>query len=105
MRLPHTITIERNTEGALDDRGVPAQSWATLSTARAWVQPKSSREVAQLSQSAPVVSTHSVYVEPGTGVTAADRIRFGGDTYQVDGIRDEAGVGHHLKLDCHLVEV
>lgn len=105
MRLIHTITIQRNTPGAVDDRGVPAQSWATLATARAWVQPKSSRELMQLSQSGPVASTHSVYIEPGTGIRESDRISFGGNTYQIDGIRDEAGMGHHDKVDAHLVEV
>lgn len=105
MLLPHTITIQRNTPGSLDDRGVAAQSWSTLKTARAFVQPKSVRELRQLSQSGPVTSTYSIYVEPGTGIAEADRISFGGNTFQVDGIKDEAGLGHHDKLDCHMVEV
>lgn len=105
MRLPHTITIQRNTPGAVDDRGVPAQVWATTTTAQAWVQPKSVREIQQLSQGGPVVSTHSIYVEPAASVNENDRISYGSKTYQIDGIKDEAGIGHHLKLDCHLVEV
>ena len=104
MDLPHTLTIQRSTDGAIDDRGVAAQTWADLAEVRGWVQPKSARELAQLSQAGPVTSTHSVYLWL-TDVTAADRLVYDGDTYQVTGIIDEAGVGHHLKLDCRLVEV
>lgn len=104
MRLIHTITVQRAAAGAVDDRGIPAQTWSTLATAQAWVQPKSSREMERLSQGGAVVSTHSIYVEPSSAVTPADRISFDGKTYQIDGIRDEAGLGHHFKLDCHLVE-
>jgi len=103
MRYPHAIVIERASDGADDDRGVPVQTWATLDTVDAWVQPKSARELAQLSQAGPVTSTHNVYLEP-TDVTEADRFTHDGDTYQITGIRDEAGVGHHLKLECRLVE-
>jgi len=103
MRLIHVITIERASDGALDDRGVAAQTYATLATARAWVQPKQAREMAQLSQAGPVVSTHSIYVDPSADITEADRVVFDGDTYQIDGKRDEAGYGHHFKLDAHLV--
>ena len=103
MRLIHTITIERASDGAADDRGVPAQTWAPSSTAQAWVQPKSARELMQLSQGGPVASTHSIYVDPNADVTEADRIVFDGSTYQIDGIRDEAGYGHHFKVDAHLV--
>ena len=104
MRLVHTISIERSSDGSLDDRGVPAQTWIAAATARAWVQPKSARELMQLSQAGPTVSTHSVYLDPNADITAADRIVFDGDAYQVDGIRDEAGIGHHFKVDAHLVE-
>lgn len=103
MHLPHSVTIERATAGTADDRGVAAQTWATLATVAAWVQPKSSYELRQLSQAGPVVSDHNVYLWP-TDVAEGDRIVYAGATYQVDGIRDEAGIGHHLKVDCHLVE-
>ena len=103
MNLPHSVVIERATAGTVDDRGVPAQVWAALATVSGWIQPKSARELAQLSQGGPVSSTISIYLWP-TDVNEDDRITYAGDTYQIDGIRDEAGVNHHLKLDCHLVE-
>ena len=104
MRFVHTVTIERASDGTDDDRGVPAQTWTTSSTAQAWVQPKTVKELMQLSQGGPVVSTHSIYVDPQADVNEADRIVFGGDTYQIDGVSDAAGIGHHFKVDAHLVE-
>ena len=104
MDFPHSVTIQRATDGAIDDRGVAVQTWADLATARAWVQPKNARELAQLSQSGPVTSSHTVYLWPTADVTEADRLVYGGDTYQIEGIRDEAGLAHHFKLDCKLVE-
>lgn len=106
MNLPHNVTVQKVTAGVVDDRGVPAQVWSTrTANARAWVQPKSVREVQQLSQGGPVVSSHSIYLEPGTGIIEGDRITYGSNTYQVDGVKDEAGLGHHDKVDAHLVEV
>jgi len=104
VNLPHTVTIERATKGSLDDRGVAAQTWATLVTVAAWVQPKSARELAQLSQGGPVAATHTVYLWP-SDITAGDRFVWEGTTYQLDGIRDAAGIAHHLECDAHTVEV
>jgi len=103
MNLPHQLTIQRATDGTPDDRGVPAQTWATLATCSGWVQPKNARELAQLSQGGPVVSDHTVYMWP-TDITEGDRIVYGAQTYEVEGITDEAGIGHHLRIDARLVE-
>ena len=103
MDFPHTLVIERATDGSDDDRGVPVQTWATLETVGGWLQPKSSREMEQMSQGGPVLSTHSAYIWP-TDITPADRFTYDGGTYQLTGIRDEAGQNHHLKLDCYLME-
>jgi hypothetical protein len=107
MNYPHTLVIERAAAGALDDRGVEAQTYTALATVPGWAQPKSVREMSQLSQAGPVTSDWSIYLGL-TDVTEADRLRLDPDdgrTWEVDGIKDEAGFGHHLKLDCHLVEV
>ena len=103
MDFPHTLTIQRSTDGAADDRGVALQTWADLADVPGWVQPKGARELAQLSQAGPVTSTTTIYLWP-CDVTEADRLVYSGDTYQISGIRDEAGMGHHLKLDARLVE-
>jgi hypothetical protein len=102
MRLIHELVIKRNAAGQRDERGVPAQTASTVATVPGLIQPKSDREVAQLNQAGPVASTHTIFLMP-TDLTEADFIESGGRTYQVDGIRDAAGVGHHLEVDVHAV--
>jgi SPP1 family predicted phage head-tail adaptor len=104
--LRHALVIERAIAGAEDERGMPAQTWATLATVRGLVQPRNAQELAQLSQAGPVVSDHVIYLLP-TDLREADRIRFDPDDgrrYQVDGVRDAAGMGRHLEADAHMVE-
>lgn len=101
-RLLHTLVIERATSGAEDDYGQPARTYATLATVAGLVQPKKYQEVALLSQAGAVVSTHTIYMRP-TDLQEADRILYGGARYEVTGVRDAAGIGHHLEIDCRLV--
>lgn len=100
--LNHVVTIERATPGAKDERGEPAQTWSTLATVRASVQPLSDADLMQLGQGGPVESTWKVYIEP-TDVTDADRLREGSRTLQIDSKSDQGGAGHHIRLDCHEV--
>lgn len=103
--LNHDLIIERATGGTADERGVPAQTWAPLATVRGSVQPKRVRELAQLSQAGPVTSDLTIFLLP-TDLREGDRIvSAAGAVYQVDGVRDPAGAGHHLEADAHLVEV
>jgi hypothetical protein len=104
--LIHSLVIERATNGALDEYNQPSQTWATLSEVRGLIQPKSVQEVAQLNQAGAVVSTHTIYMRP-TAVQPADRIRFepdDGRRYEIDGVRDAAGLGHHYEIDARVVE-
>jgi head-tail adaptor len=104
-RLVHRLAIERSTAGAVDDQNMPAQTWSTLAEVAGLIQPKSARETAQLNQAGVVVSTHTIYLRP-TDITEADRIRAitgPPGTYQLDGIRDAAGLGHHLEIDAQMV--
>lgn len=103
--LRHHLVIERAINGTEDERGMPAQTWSTLSEVRGLVQPKSARELAQLSQGGPVASDHTGYLLP-TDVKESDRIRFepdDGRRFEITGVRDAAGIGHHLELDLNLV--
>jgi hypothetical protein len=108
MRLPSTVVIERVTNGAEDDYGMPAQTWAAYGDpVAASVQPIDVTELPQLSQGGPVASDHVIFMLP-PGPHEGDRIRFepdDGRMYQVDGVRDAAGVGHHLEVDAHMVTV
>lgn len=105
-RLVHTLAIERPTPGAVDEYNQPTMTWATLATVPGLVQPKAAREIAQLNEAGAVMSTHTAFLRP-TDITAADRITIAtgsmAGTYQIDGIRDAAGIGHHLEIDCRQV--
>lgn len=104
--LIHSLVIERVTNGTADDYNMPAQTWAALGEpVRGLVQPRNARELAQLSQGGPVASDHVIYLLP-TDVREADRVRFDPDDgrrYQIMGVRDAAGIGHHLEVDATMV--
>ena len=57
------------------------------------------REVPLTSQAGAAISTHIADVYPVTGLTTACWIESGGVRYDVTGISDAAGAGHHLALD------
>lgn len=107
-QLLHTLVIERATDGPVDDYNQPSRVWATLSEVAALIQPKTARELAQLNQAGAVVSTFSIYLRP-TEIQPSDRVRSSDDgvagSYEIDGVLNQAGRDHHLKLDAHMVEV
>ena len=104
--LIHRLAIERATSGAPDEYGQPSRTYATLATFRGRLEPKSAREVAQLSQAGAVISDHTLFARP-RDLREADRIRFDpadGRLFEITGIRDMAGAGHHLTVDLTLVK-
>lgn len=106
-RLVHRLAIERATDGAVDEYNQPSRVWSTIAEVPGLIQPKTAREVAQLNQAGAVVSTFTIYLRP-TEVQPSDRITAivgPPGTYEIDGVRDEAGLGHHLKADARQVEV
>jgi hypothetical protein len=104
--LIHSLVVERATSGALDEYGQPSRTYATLATFRGRIEPKSAREVAQLNGAGVVVSDHTLYARP-RDLRESDRIRFepaDGQLYEITGIRDSAGAGHHLTVDLTLIK-
>ena len=103
--LVHRLAVERATSGTLDAYGQPARTYATLATFRGRIEPKSAREVAALSGAGAVVSDHTLYARP-RDLRESDRIRFepaDGRLFEITGIRDSAGAGHHLTVDLTLI--
>lgn len=107
-RLLHTLTIERPTDGIVDGYNNPTTTYAELATVAGLVQPKNAREVAQLNQAGATVSTYTIYTRP-TEIQPSDRVRVDAGpmagTYEVDGVRDAAGLGHHYEIDARMVAV
>lgn len=102
MKLNHSISIERATAGSANERGETTETWSSVATVRASVQPISARELNQLGQGGPVSATTKIYIYPIT-ITAADRLVEGSTVYAIDAVYDQAGAGHHLRIDCHAV--
>ena len=104
--LIHTLAVERATSGALVAYGQPSRTFAALATFRGRLEPKSAREVAALHGAGAVVSDHTLRTRP-RDLREADRIRFDpadGRLFEITGIRDMAGAGHHLTVDLTLVK-
>jgi head-tail adaptor len=87
----------------VDEWGNAAQTWADHLTVQGSNQPLTVQEVGQLSQGGPVAASHRIFV-PGTpDIAESDRIIDGARTFQVDGVADAAGAGHHLEILAHVV--
>lgn len=106
-RLLHSLVIERGTPGTENpDTGHAPYTYATLAAVKGLVQPKRATEVAALHQAGAVVSDHTIFLLP-TDITEGDRVRFAvddGRRYEIRGVRDAAGIGHHLEVDARLVQ-
>jgi head-tail adaptor len=90
----------------LDDYGQPVSAWSTLASVAGLIQPRTATEVALQSQGGATLTDTVIYLLP-RDVLAADRIRRAseatGPYYEISGVRDAAGHGHHLELDARRV--
>lgn len=112
--LKHVVRIERQVDtGDEDEYLQPVREPELSDPIRAAIQPKNAREVALLSQAGAEVSDHTIYLRP-VHLTAADAIvhdasdcpvepDIGDVTFQISGIRNASGLGHHLEVDARLV--
>lgn len=118
--LNHRVSIVRQVatleddEPVLDDYGQPVRVASTIATnVPAGIQPKGSREVADISQAGVVPSTHTIYLLP-RDISTADAIVHDASacpmttdlpdgTYNVTGLRDEVGAAHHIRIDAQLI--
>lgn len=100
----HTLTIERATAGSVDAYNQPSMTYATSSTVRGLVQPKSSREKEQANQVGATASDYSIYFPNGTNLDEGDRVVYASETYQIDGIeRRQYGGLPHIKANARKV--
>lgn len=102
-RLRHTLVVERASSSAVDDWNAAVLEWAAIATIAGLVQPKTAREVNQQNEAGAVLTTHTIYCRPAD-IEPGDRIRVSAGPmaglYQVEGIRNAAGLGHHLEIDA-----
>ena len=83
----------------LDDYGQPVCAPEVLATVAGRIRPRTAREVPQTGQAGAAVSTHIGDLWPVTGLTTACWIVSDGVRFDITGVSDAAGAGHHLALD------
>lgn len=113
-RLTHTVAIVRSSAtGSYDDYNQPVVSEAVVGTVKAAIQPKTEREQLAVSQAGAAVSDHTIFLLP-TDLTTADAILHDAETcplthdlptarFEISGVANAAGLGHHLEVDVRLV--
>jgi Phage head-tail joining protein len=107
--LIHQLVIYRNVAAMadgvpiLDEWGNPTSTGAVLATVDGRIRPRTAREVPLASQAGAAISTHIGDLYPVTGLTTACWIESGGVRYDITGISDAAGAGHHTTLDLMAV--
>jgi len=108
-RLIHNLAIVTPTDDVgedTDDYGQPIPGVPTIVLVRGLIQPKTTREVALISQGGPALSDHTIFLLPQALSTLA-YIRYepdDGDRFQVVGVRYfNFGRSPHLEVDAKRV--
>jgi len=102
--LVNTCTIQRYTEGAQDDYGNPAETWADLHVDEPcrYSEPKN-REITVGAQ----VLIYDLDLFVGNiDVTARDRVILNTETYEILGVKDRQGMAasHHKELSIKVAK-
>lgn len=116
--LRHQLVIRRNVQtlapthdpaepgdGAplFDEYGQPIMAPVTVATIAGRIEPMSAREVALLAQSGAIISTHRAFVRALPGLLTDAWIEVDGARFDIVGMPDAAGAGHHLELALQAV--
>jgi hypothetical protein len=114
--LNHVVHLERDVDtGDEDEYGHATTAPSIGQDFRAAIQPKSAREVALLSQAGADIADWTIYLLPRDVDTADKIVHVSADcpvreaadlpdaTFELSGIRNAAGLGHHLEADARLV--
>lgn len=98
--MQHRITILQKTRGASDSAGGNvSETWATVCTCWAKIDPKSGREFIDAAQVVRRI-THLITVRARSDVTAAMRVSYSGRTMAIVGMREILESGRWLELTC-----
>ena len=98
--MQHRITIEQKTRGASDGAGgfLP-ETWSTVATVWAKLEPKSARELVDSDQVVHRIS-HVIFIRARSDVTAAMRVKFGSRTMAILSVREILEGGRWTELLC-----
>jgi SPP1 family predicted phage head-tail adaptor len=96
--LRHVVTIQQRS-ATQNEIGEPVATWTDVVTVRAWVQDLSGREMlaAQATQN-PVNA--KILIRRHTGITAAMRVIFGAQTFNIEAVLSPTRNNSTLELLC-----
>lgn len=94
--IPAVITVSRPGRAA-DGQGGFTRTFVLNQTTRGRVTVINARE-RTIADRMSVEATHVGYIPQSVSVRAEDRITFGGHTYEVTGIENPGGFGHHSRV-------
>jgi hypothetical protein len=116
--LTHTVHIERDDDAETeDDYGTGETTVSVGEDFKADIQPRSAREIAASSQAGAPLSEYTIFMlprvlSPGNriihdtaGCGLPDSRDFGDIVFEIDGIRNATGRGHHLEVDVRAVGI
>lgn len=111
MIFPHSVRIVRQTEGTDEDElGRKELVTASSTSAPAWIQSRSAREIEQFSERGVVVGAYQVFIIGSADLRESDYLvteDTGGMTsglvHRVLGVRDPDGLRHHYEVETRLV--
>lgn len=97
------VAVESGGEPTYTELGQPITADANVGEWPCLIQPKSSREVALLSQQGAVVADHTLFgivadVREGDRLESTD-----GRSFEVQAVADAGGQDHHLEVDARRV--
>jgi head-tail adaptor len=99
-----TVTVRRREiKAPSDEFGHPREDWETVGTVSCALQPKTG-DTQRLEAGQIVSSTHMLYCAIGEDIQEDDRVLDGDREYRVVFVGDDAGRGHHLKIELTLVK-
>jgi SPP1 family predicted phage head-tail adaptor len=98
--MRHRITIEKKTRGTSDNAGgYVSETWSTVATVWAKLDPKSSREIIDADQVVHRVS-HVIMMRARDDVTAAMRVDFQGRKMAILSVRTILENGRWIEMLC-----
>ena len=114
--LDHRVYLERDlASGGDDEWGQPVTLTEVSGPFAASIQPKRVREVALISQGGAVIGDYTIFTLPRriaasdaiihdeTMCPKASEVDYPTLRFEVTGVRNPAGRGHHLEVDASLV--
>jgi hypothetical protein len=114
--LDHQVYIERKVgTGTETDYGHEVTTIETSALFAAAIQPKTARELALTTQDGPPIGDFNIFIEErvvgnqeaiihATSLCPkADEVDYADSRFEILGVRNETGRGHHLALDARLI--